>query len=52
MWGGDDGLDCAGVVVGGRCLDTPELSASRMVESSAERAGPGDGVRRPKSVEF
>ena len=28
------------------CFDTPELSASMMVDSSAESAGPGEGVRR------
>jgi hypothetical protein len=27
------------------CFDTPELSASMMVDSSAESAGPGEGVR-------
>lgn len=27
------------------CFDTPELSASIMVDSSAESAGPGEGVR-------
>jgi len=29
----------------GRCLDTPELSASMIVDSSAESNGPGEGVR-------
>ena len=28
------------------CFDIPELSASMMVDSSAESAGPGEGVRR------
>ena len=28
------------------CFNTPELSASMMVDSSAESAGPGEGVRR------
>ena len=28
------------------CFDTPELSASMMVDSSAESGGPGEGVRR------
>lgn len=29
----------------GMCLDIPELSASIIVDSSARRGGPGDGVR-------
>lgn len=30
----------------GTCLDTPELSASIIVDSSAAASGPGDGVLR------
>jgi hypothetical protein len=34
------------------CFDTPELSASMMVDSSAESAGPGEGVRRVNANYF
>ena len=34
------------------CFDTPELSASMMVDSSAESGGPGDGVRRVNAIFF
>jgi hypothetical protein len=46
--GGDVGSDDDESVKGecdGICLDIPELSASRIVDSSARRGGPGDGVR-------
>ena len=39
------GLD-VGVELLGTCFNTPELSASMMVDSSAESTGPGEGVRR------
>jgi hypothetical protein len=32
------------------CFDTPELSASMIVDSSAESAGPGEGVRRVNAI--
>ena len=44
------------VAVGGEglgsvvCFDTPELSASMMVDSSAESGGPGEGVRRVNAL--
>jgi hypothetical protein len=33
----------------GRFLDTPELSASMMVDNSADKVGPGEGVRNWKA---
>ena len=42
--GGGEGL---GSVL---CFDTPELSASMMVDSSAESGGPGEGVRRVNAL--
>jgi hypothetical protein len=32
------------------CFDTPELSASIMVDSSAESRGPGEGVRKVNAI--
>ena len=33
----------------GTCLDTPELSASTMVDNSADKGGPGEGIRNTKA---
>jgi len=33
----------------GTFLDTPELSASMMVDNSVDKGGPGEGVRKTKA---
>lgn len=45
-WGKDKRDRIGPIGVGGRFFDTPELSASMMVDRSTESGGPGDGVQR------
>jgi hypothetical protein len=52
MSGGDEERESAGgnsSPSNGTFLDAPELSASMMVDNSAERSGPGEGVRKVKA---
>jgi len=52
MSGGDEDRESLGGPSNpsdGTFLDTPELSASMMVDNSANKGGPGEGVRNTKA---
>lgn len=52
MSGGDEDRESLGGPSNpsdGTFLDTPELSASIMVDNSADKGGPGEGVRNTKA---
>ena len=52
MSGGDEERQLTGAPSNpndGTFLDTPELSASMMVDNSVDKGGPGEGVRKTKA---